>query len=266
MTTCIVISASSDIGYELCRDWRRSGFRVLGTFRETRVTQKLADLKVEAFRCDLSDGESRASTISEICNEVVRDGWDVLILAAGMQAPVGKFRGNDFGKWRESIEVNFTSQVEFVHGLLPTANKGASIIFFAGGGTNGPVDRYSAYTISKIASIKMCELLASEEPDYKFSILGPGWVRTKIHQETLDAGNNAGINFERTLNKLSGNDMVPIEQVVSRVNWLIESKAEVVSGRNFSLVFDPFDSKEFVNALEKNPDLFKLRRLGNASL
>ena len=263
MTTCVVVSASSDIGFELCRDWTRSGFRVLGTFRDPKSGGRLAEFGVETQHCDLSDGDSRKLAIGSISACVESQGWDVLILAAGTQLPVGKFQENDFGQWRESIEVNFTSQVEFVHGLLPTANKGASVIFFAGGGTNGPVDRYSAYTISKIASIKLCELLASEEPDYKFSILGPGWVGTKIHQETLSAGVLAGDNFDRTIAKLSSTSLVPIQLVVQRVNWLIESPAEVVSGRNFSLVFDPFDSEVFSRTLSHNPELLKLRRMGN---
>jgi NAD(P)-dependent dehydrogenase (short-subunit alcohol dehydrogenase family) len=263
MTTCVVVSASSDIGFELCRDWRTSGFRVLGTFRDLKRGESLAELGVETHQCDLSDGGSRKLAIDSISKGVESHGWDVLILAAGTQVPVGKFQENDFGQWRESIEVNFTSQVEFVHELLPAANKGASIIFFAGGGTNGPVDRYSAYTIAKIASIKLCELLASEEPNYKFSILGPGWVGTKIHKQTLDAGALAGDNFEKTLNKLSGTDLVPIEQVVRRVNWIIESEARVVSGRNFSVVSDPFDSEDFRSTLLANHELLKLRRLGN---
>ncbi len=263
MTTCVVVSASSDIGFELCRDWRGSGLRVLGTFREPKGGARLAELGVEAHHCDLSEGDSRRAAISSISEDLAEEGWDVLILAAGTQVPVGKFRDNEFEQWRESIEINFTSQVEFVHGLLPSSNKGASVIFFAGGGTNGAVDRYSAYTISKIASIKLCELLASEEPEYKFSILGPGWVGTKIHQETIQAGAQAGDNLGRTLGKLTGSELVPIEQVVSRVNWLISSPAEVVSGRNFSLVFDPFESESFSRTLADNADLFKLRRLGN---
>lgn len=263
MTTCVVVSASSDIGFELCRDWLRSGFRVLGTFRDPEVGRSLAELGVETEHCDLSNADSRKLAIGSISVCVEGEGWDVLILAAGTQLPVGKFQENDFGQWRESLEVNFISQVEFVHGLLPFANKGASVIFFAGGGTNGPVDRYSAYTISKIASIKLCELLASEEPDYKFSILGPGWVGTKIHQQTLSAGVLAGENLDRTLAKLSSPDLVPIQLVVQRVNWLIESPAEVVSGRNFSLVFDPFDSKDFSRTLADNSELLKLRRMGN---
>jgi NAD(P)-dependent dehydrogenase (short-subunit alcohol dehydrogenase family) len=60
-----------------------------------------------------------------------------------------------------------------------------SVVFFSGAGTNGPAPSYSAYCASKILLIKMCELLDSETPDASFFIIGPGMVRTKIHEQTL---------------------------------------------------------------------------------
>ena len=259
----VVISASSDIGAALCREWRSAGLQVIGTFRDSAGGDLLSELQVEAIYCDLLNSQSRHTAIKAASLAVGAAGWDVLVLAAGTQAPVGRFRENNFDQWRDSIEVNLLSQLQFVHGLLASANSGASIIFFAGGGTNGPVDRYSAYTLSKIASIKFCELLAHEEPDLKVSILGPGWVETKIHRETLEAGSLAGNNLEKTREKLAQKDFVPMELVVKRVNWLIENDSSAVSGRNFSVVFDPFDDPQFLEMLNEDKDMFKLRRSGN---
>ena len=33
----------------------------------------------------------------------------------------------------------------------------------------------------------------------KFTILGPGWVKTKIHNQTLKAKSKAGLNYKKTL-------------------------------------------------------------------
>ena len=41
----------------------------------------------------------------------------------------------------------------------------------------------------------MCELLDAEVPDVKFVILGPGWVRTKIHDAVLQAGKIAPVRL-----------------------------------------------------------------------
>ena len=72
----------------------------------------------------------------------------------------------------------------------------ANINFMAGGGTNSAFKFYSAYCISKIALIKMCELIDAEDPKIKIQILGPGFVKTKTHLETIKAGNRAGNNYK----------------------------------------------------------------------
>ena len=61
-----------------------------------------------------------------------------------------------------------------------------------------------AYTLSKIASIKAVELLDAEK-DTKFTILGPGWVKTKIHKSTIDQPRSSGDNYKKqykTLKKI----------------------------------------------------------------
>jgi NAD(P)-dependent dehydrogenase (short-subunit alcohol dehydrogenase family) len=137
------------------------------------------------------------------------------------------------------------------------------VIFFAGGATNSAIERYSAYTVSKIASIKMCELLDFEISDTKFTILGPGWVKTKIHQSTIREPINSGKNFARTSEMLQGNEMNPMSKVIECCNWVISQPKEVVGGRNFSVVYDKWGDLELNNELLENENLYKLRRFGN---
>ena len=138
-----------------------------------------------------------------------------------------------------------------------------TVIFFAGGGTNNATERYSAYTISKIASIKMCELLDFEFEDTKFSILGPGWVKTKIHNATLEDKVNAGKNYFKTRELISENGMNSMERVIDCCDWVINQPKNIVGGRNFSVVNDNWGSEDLTELLGKNQDLYKLRRLGN---
>ena len=191
-----------------------------------------------------------------------------MILCPGTQEPVGAFEKVDFAQWAKSIEVNFTSQLQFVHELLPARNKSGNhppvVLFFAGGGTNNATLNYSAYTISKIALIKMCELLDAEIPDTNFVILGPGWVKTKIHQATLDAGaKKAGTNYQKTIDKLAGNECTPMETVLDCCDWIVKADRKVVSGRNFSVVFDKWGQEPLVNKLIEDTNMYKLRRHGN---
>jgi NADP-dependent 3-hydroxy acid dehydrogenase YdfG len=139
----------------------------------------------------------------------------------------------------------------------------STVICFAGGGTNNATTHYSGYTVSKIASIKFCELLDAEILDTKFTILGPGWIKTKIHNETLKAGVKAGENFSKTKLKIENDDMELMQNVVDCVNWVIQTPKSIVSGRNFSVVNDPWREEHLGEYLINDINAYKLRRYKN---
>ena len=264
--SAIVISISSDIGTAMAKRWLKRGWDVYGTYRtKYRTVDELLDCGVTLFECDLSNLRSVDHTCLEL-NELSLN-WDILVLATGTQEPIGLFTDCDFDEWANSIQVNFTNQLRIVKRLIPARNMdnilGPCVLFFAGGGTNTATVNYSAYTISKIALIKMCELLDAEIPDVRFTIVGPGWVRTKIHQETLEAGELAGENYEKTNYKLNSDKLTPMNDVLDCCEWLISSPREVVSGRNFSASFDKWEIKELSEKLMRDSDMYKLRRCGN---
>jgi NAD(P)-dependent dehydrogenase (short-subunit alcohol dehydrogenase family) len=267
MNTAIVISASSDIGEALCRRWTARGVTVGGTYRNhSAAVTELAKIGARLVSCDLADKPS----VSTACAELMRScpDWDALVLCPGDLTPVGPFADGDFDEWERSLLVNFTAQLRVVRTLLPARHRGEGpqplVLFFAGGGTNGATVNYSAYTVSKIALMKMCELLDAELPDTRFAIIGPGWVRTKIHEQTLRAGKRAGENYQRTVDRLQGSDFVPMEKVLDCCDWVLDAPREVVSGRNFSAAGDDWGSEALSSRLVHEPDLYKLRRAGNA--
>lgn len=257
----VIVSVSSDFGMALAEDWLQKGQRVVGTYRTD--SNMLKDLRVRGLVTHFVDMvDPRPS------EEFLEDssGWDVLVLAAGDTAPVGKFADLDFSTWTRSVQINLLSQLQMTHSLLPRRSRQniPTVIFFAGGGTNNAVPNYSAYTLSKIGLIKMAEQLDAEIPDVKFTILGPGWVKTKIHEATLNAGPKmAGLNYEKTKQMLSSDDCNPIERVIDCCNWVIEQPRQVVGGRNFSVVHDAWGSEALRLKLESDQSLYKLRRLGN---
>ncbi|MES2121153.1 MAG: SDR family oxidoreductase [Chlamydiota bacterium] len=263
----IIVSATSGIGEELCKSWAKRGWQVFGTYRShSSAAEKLEhEYGITLVPCDL------ASTISvqNACNQlkVICGEWDILVFAAGSLDPISPFETVDFEEWEESLQVNFTQQLRILHSLLPVRNKKnqkSSVLFFAGGGTNNAVVNYSSYAISKIALIKMCEFLDAEISDTHFSIVGPGWVKTKIHESTLKAGRErAGINFDTTRDRLEGTDWVLMDRVVECCTWIVTTASNGVKGRNFSVAHDHFGTRELEKALENDPDMYKLRRNKN---
>lgn len=260
----IVISASSDIGASLAAHFIHRGADVVGTYRS--MSPRVAELEkagARLFPVDITSGEQVLSFVEQLKESVF--SWDILVSAAGVLDPIGSFFSTDFDVWEKSVITNSIAQLRVLHAVygLRDQSAPAKVIFFAGGGTNGPFDNYSAYCLGKLLLIKMTELLDSECPDLQVSIIGTGWVNTKIHQQTLAAGVDAGKNFERTREFLESASGVgsSLETVAECIDWCLSAPRSAVSGRNFSLVYDPWRDAKLIDDLNANPNQYKLRRL-----
>ena len=217
------------------------------------------------IHCDLTIPVSVATAGREL--QAIASPWDVFMACPATMEPIQPFVRCDFDEWERSFHVNFLQQMRLLHALLPSRRQGGPrppiVILFAGPGTNNAPLNYSAEITAKIAQIKMCELLDAEVPDTRFVIVGPGWVKTKIHQETLRAGKVAGANYQRTLHKLESDECTPMERVLDFLDWAIEQPREVIGGRNFSIVNDLWGTGRLNQQLAATPDMFKLRRFLN---
>jgi hypothetical protein len=96
----------------------------------------------------------------------------------------------------------------------------------------------------------MVELLDSEILDSRFSIVGPGWVKTKIHNETLSIEDKTLDFYTETEKRLKENYFVPMVSVIDCLNWIAQQPKEVVSGRNISVAYDGWKSIEFNKILK----------------
>lgn len=106
----------------------------------------------------------------------------------------------------------------------------------------------------------MVELLQSEELSTKFVIIGPGYVRTPIHRETMSAGDAAGINRERTAQLIDGPG-TDLEEIYRHVCACHEGSTEKLGGRNFSTVHDGWENEAFAETINLCPkDAYRLRR------
>lgn len=268
MKKAIVISASSDIGVALARHWASLGWEICGTYRtdSPAVKEMRSHSNIHLFPCDLLNPESIKQATQQIIAFLC--SWDIVVFAAGTLSPIGSFHSVNFQEWEDGIRANFLGSLSLLHALLPFRNHSSQadpvVLFFAGGGTNHSVKNYSCYTISKIALIKMVELLDAEIPDTRFCIVGPGWVKTKIHEQTLQAKEKAGDSLEKTKQRLNENQFIPMESVVECCHWLATTSSKGVGGRNISVTFDQWGTQELEKELEADADMYKLRRYKNS--
>ncbi|MDA8751058.1 SDR family oxidoreductase [Planktomarina temperata] len=260
--TVFILGCNSDIGAFLSKKWLDDGCRVVGTYRKSN--EKLRHLKgqgLEAVQVEFGSCISR-ETIIELTQRA--NNWDIFLSCIGSLQPLELFSEANIDDWTNAFDANFTHQVRVLHELLNITSVGSknsrTILFLAGGAMNSATKFMSAYSIAKIALTKFVELCQFENPDDKFSIIGPGWINTKIHQQTLDAGHVTTEISELTIKRLKTGDFNSVEKLAQMIEWVISSPVEIVGGRNFSLSADNWADKNLIEALSEDSDLFKLRR------
>ena len=265
MKTVIIIGVTSDIGRELAVRFQRDGWAVHGTLRSQTAPQGLpADCGLHV--CDLASRDSVDALVAECHRTGLR--WDLLVVAAGTEEPIGDFWSCNADAWEEGIVVNALGPLRLLRGLHPLrqANARPAVAFFSGSGTNNAAPAYSAYCASKIFLIKMCELLDAESTDTSFFIIGPGIVRTKIHDQTLRVPEASGTNYRKVVDFLaSSNPGTSHDDIYANLSWCLQAGKAAVGGRNLSLVHDAWrhGGAELAQKLQFEPNLYKLRRFGN---
>lgn len=266
--TVFILGMSSDIGKALAGYYSSEGYTVVGTYRQkTSISGIHSDKNIHFLRCDVSDKNSVKKAVREYKSKYAP--WNIFISCIGTMEPIGNFFTCDFDSWEESVINNSTSQLRFLYEIheYRRKEKGLShVVFFAGGGTNGAFKNYSAYCVSKILLIKMCELLDDENDDLNVFIVGPGWVRTKIHSQTLESQRNAGKNYQKTMEFLKANVAgTSNKDIYDCINWCVKQGKKTASGRNFSVVHDKWRNSgvKLSKQLLSDPDKYKLRRFKN---
>lgn len=265
--TVFIAAISSDIGRELALLYRVRGWSVIGTYRdEAGIGALRSDSGIALVACDIAQPESIKRAVEAVAR--LANPWDLFISAVGQLAPIGRFFDVDVDTWSNSAAVNAIAQLRLLHGLYPLRRKRdpARVAFLVGGGINGPFNGYSAYCLGKITLVKVCELLDAEYDDIHAVAIGTGWVNTKIHHQTLDAGERAGDNYRRTRDFVSsGQPGTTYGEIFDCIEWCFAQDRAITGGRNFSVVHDQWRNggEALKGALAADRNKFKLRRSGN---
>ena len=256
-----MVGFRSTVGSFISTQLEKSGWAVIGTSRRSPISEPAETFPV--VRCDL--GSPIAILEASIAITEVIDSWDLLLFCSGTMKPIGPLVSQSSDEWLECLQINALGPLELLRRLWPVRNGStiSNVGFFGGGGTNGPFTNYSAYCLSKLMLIKACELLDDEEPSGNFFVIGPGYFRSPIHDETVAAGVDAGLNLERTLSLLTG-DGTDLAEIYRSLLWCLDHGRDVVGGRNLSTVHDDWSrSPDSLHAaLRSDPQAFKLRRRG----
>jgi len=270
MRTVIILSISSDIGMALARRYLKDGYRVIGTYRN--LSEKILDLKNEKscilLKCDIKESNQVKKLFSKL--KKLKISWNTFISCVGEPRPLTPFFSTDFDNWRNSFELNSVYQLRVLHALYPLKGKGiVNVVFFAGGGINKTVIDFSAYTLGKIALVKMCEYLDAEEKNLNIFTVGPGWTRTKTHELIIKDPKISQEKKQQTLEFLKSGKGTDINYIYECIRWLSDAGKPIVSGRNFALAHDPLQKgkrENLAKRLKGDNNMYKLRRYGSKIL
>lgn len=262
----LVLGITADIGRELATRLISDGWQVIGLGRDSKRLSEMADIPgLIVLPCNLGDRQSIERCFQEF--ETRGYHWDLFVSSVGTMKPIGRFFSLDFDAFEESVKTNSLDQLRVLHRFWPRRRMNAliDVMFLAGGGTNNPFTNYSAYCVSKIALIKMCELLHDEEKTLNAFIIGPGYTQTKIHNETLNAGRDAaGESYGKTRSFVDDkmNIGTSFDDIYSQMRWCMTLGRDTAGGRNFSTVHDPWrdGGMNLSDALKHDENAFRLRR------
>jgi len=189
-----------------------------------------------------------------------------LVNCAGVYGPIGKSTEVDMDEFAEAIQINFLGTVRMCHAFAPllksTSRK--KIINYSGGGAAGPFPRFSAYATSKSAVVRFTENLALELSDDGFDVnsIAPGFVNTRLHQDTLEAGpQKASEAFYENTKKQMESGGVPPEKAADLTAFLLSDASDGITGKFLSAPWDAWQDEDFQERLKTDKDFATLRRI-----
>jgi NAD(P)-dependent dehydrogenase (short-subunit alcohol dehydrogenase family) len=267
----IITGGSRGIGREIALAYAREGCRIVLVARDEKrlreaVTLIQKDTGTEAL-CFAVDITQKASLDAMV--RAVTERWqriDILVNAAAIVGPIGRFETCDEAEWERTISVNVLGTYEVMRAVIPTmiAHQRGTIINFAGGGAFGARERFSAYSVSKAAVVRLTDAAARELRDHGITVNGisPGQVNTEMFDTMVAAGReNVGeqgwAEFEQR--KQTGGD--PIGEVARFALFLVSEEGRKITGRMMSVQWDPWESfPRYVDELMTS-DIYTMRRI-----
>jgi len=262
----LIAGAGRGMGKRLAMGFAEAGARV-GLLARSQPELDLAKLEIEQaggnalrIRADIRDVEQMNAAVDRI--RVVFGGLDVLVVAAGVQGPIGPFVATKPKAWNEAIEINLIGVANACRAALPPMieKRSGKIILLTGGGSADSRPNFTAYAAAKAAIVRLAECLADEVRDHNVQVncMAPGASYSHMTDEILNAGEEkAGRKEIEDAERVRVTGGVSPEKQIQLAVFLASEGSNHISGK---LIHVNDDWKRFESQNMK-PELYTLRRV-----
>lgn len=267
--TALITGAGRGIGAAIAQAFARAGANLVLLARTGAEVERVAaatralGVKSLAVAADVARPQEVKKAVATALAEFGR--LDVLVNAAGVYGPIGLLSENEMQAWAETVQINLVGTALCLHTVLPSmmAQRKGVVINFSGGGAVAPLPRFSAYAASKAAVVRLTETVAEEVKEFNIRVnaVAPGAVNTRLLDQVLAAGEQAGAEFYRKAQEQKETGGTPPELAAELAVFLASPVAVGITGRLISAVWDDWKSlPQRVQQLDGSA-LFTLRRI-----
>ncbi len=267
--TVLITGGGRGIGEATAHAFARAGANLVLMARTQSEIERVAVQTAAwgAMSLAVAGDVSRREDVERMVNAAVKKFGraDVLVNAAGIYGPIGPLVENDMEEWAKAIEINLLGTVYSMHAVLPhmIARRKGVVINFSGGGAVSPFPRFSAYSTSKAAVVRLTETVAEEVKEFgiRVNAIAPGAVNTRLLDQVLAAGEQAGKEFHAKARQQKANGGTLPEKAAELAVFLALPAAAGVTGRLISALWDDWKSlPEHAEELDRSA-MFTLRRI-----
>lgn len=247
----IITGASRGLGFATSQTFYNEGASVVMASRNVHNLAKSA-VKIDpdcqfrtdrllAVQCNVQAGFAVQHMVERVIQQYGR--IDILVCNAGVYGPIGLTDEVSWHEWADAINTNVIGTFHCCAAVIPymRTQKYGKIVTLSGGGATTALPRYSAYSASKTAVVRLTETLSEELTSscVYINAVAPGALNTDMFDEALEAGeeNNGPYNWARlqAQQKSGGNS---IQNAANLILHLSTPETDGVTGCLFSAVWD----------------------------
>ncbi len=253
VTTCLNAGAAVTLVARSAREVDARVAELEQTYDAQRIGGTCGDVSIPSDVARIFDvAEARSGRIHGVIN------------SAGIYGPIGPITEIDPENWLEVIRINLFGTFLVVREACRRmqAAGGGRIAVFSGGGAASPFPNYSGYAASKAAVVRLVENTALEmaAAGIEINAIAPGFVITRLHDQTLAAGALAGDFLAKTRDVMRAGGVAPTVGA-NAAAFLVSAAAAGISGKFVAAPYD--DYRAWVDKVSelRSTDIFTLRRI-----